>query len=64
MDEITRQIVGQVSGVLIQSIFTYLAQAGLSPDEIDVVFETSRAEFRRKNPNTLPPPSSRPEDTI
>lgn len=58
MDAATKQIIGQVSGVLIQGLFSYLAQAGLNPDEIDAVFAREREEFKRKNPNTLPPPSA------
>lgn len=60
MDEITRQIIGQISGLAIQSIFTYMAQAGLSSDEIDVLFEIERKEFKRKHPSTLPSPNSKP----
>jgi len=54
MDDVTKQIVGQFTGMLIQSIFTYLMQAGLTSDEIEVLFNKERAEFRKKNPNTLP----------
>lgn len=57
MDETTKQIVGQLSGLLIQSLFSYMAQAGLSVEEIDTVYATERAEFKRKHPDTLPPPN-------
>ena len=56
MDAVTKQILGQLSGVLVQSLFSYLAQAGLTPDEIDAVYDREREEFRRKHPSTLPPP--------
>jgi hypothetical protein len=62
MDEVTKQVIGQISGVVIQSIFSYMAQAGMSGNEIDTYFKEQREEFMRKSPTTLPLPSSRPTE--
>jgi len=54
MDDTTKQILAQAAGVMINGLFTYLAQQGLSPEEIDHAYQNERQKFMDRRPETLP----------
>lgn len=54
MDDDSKQILAQLASVVIQSIFTYLTQKGMSEEDIDQLFAKERQKFKDRNPSTLP----------
>jgi hypothetical protein len=61
MDDVTKQILAQATTALIQGAFTYLAQAGMSGEDIDALFEKERRKFKARHPSQLPKPDTKGE---
>ena len=54
MDETTKQLLAQAAGAMINGLFTYLSQQGLSAEEIDHAYKNERQKFISRRPENLP----------
>lgn len=56
MDDVTKNMIAQLGGVLIQGVFTYLTQRGMDAEDIEDLFIKERRKFQERHPSTLPDP--------